>query len=277
MDRGPSGRRIHGGLLPVRNTADAATIRTYAEAAADADIIIAEVGAWSNPLSPDEAERRVALAYCQKQLALADTLGAQCCVNIAGSLSTQWDGPHPNHFTEETFERIVKSVQSIIDAVQPERAFYALETMPWMYPDSPDSYLRLIQAIDRPQFAVHLDPVNMISSPQRYLQNADFLRECFAKLGPYIQSCHAKDIALDSRLTVHLDEACPGQGGLDYRVYLTELNQLASDTTLMLEHLSSEAEYAQAAQYIRTVAAEVKILLSNVTQNARPKPKKPMP
>lgn len=248
-------------LCPLDNAADAATIRAYAQAADGADIVIAEVGAWSNPLSADEAERAAALAHCRKQLALADAIGARCCVNIAGSRGAQWDGPHPENLTTETFDLIVGMVQGIIDAVRPDRACYALETMPWMYPDSPDSYLRLLEAVDRPQFAAHLDPVNMISSPQRFFGSAAFLRECFAKLGPYIKTCHAKDIALAGRLTVHLDEVRPGLGGLDYRTFLTELDKLPADTALVLEHLPTEEDYAQAARHVRAVASELGITL----------------
>jgi sugar phosphate isomerase/epimerase len=246
---------------PIDNTANAETIRAYAQAAAEADIVIAEVGAWSNPLSADEAERTAALSHCKKQLALADAIGARCCVNIAGSCGAQWDGPHPNNLTDATFDLIVERVQGIIDAVRPDRACYALETMPWMYPDSPDSYLRLLQAVDRPQTAVHLDPVNMISSPQRFFGNGDFLRECFAKLGPQIKTCHGKDIALGGRLTVHLDEVRPGLGELDYHTFLTELDKLPADTPLLLEHLPSEEEYALAARHVRAVAAELGVVL----------------
>ena len=246
---------------PVDNAADAATIRAYARAAEEADVVIAEVGAWSNPLSPDEGERNAAIAHCQKQLALADAIGARCCVNISGSRGPQWDGPHPDNLTPEAFEQIVETVRGILDVVQPTRTFYALETMPWAYPDSPDSYLRLIQAIDRPQFAVHLDPVNMISSPQRYYASGDFLRECFTKLGPYVKTCHAKDIVLQGRLTVHLDEVRPGLGALDYRTFLRELDRLNPDTPLMLEHLPTPEEYAQAAEYVRGVAREIGVTL----------------
>ena len=35
--------------------------------------------------------------------------------------------------------------------------------MPWTLPDSPDSYLELMGAIDRRQFAVHFDPTNLIN------------------------------------------------------------------------------------------------------------------
>jgi sugar phosphate isomerase/epimerase len=126
-----------------------------------------------------------------------------------------------------------------------------------MYPDSPESYLDLLRAIDRPQFAVHLDPVNLICSPQRYFDNAALLRHCFETLGPYIKGCHAKDITLSPKLTTHLDEVRPGLGGLDYTVFLKEMERLGPDIPLMLEHLPSAEEYALAAEYVRGIAAGI--------------------
>ena len=246
-------------FCPVDSNASDDVILDYAKAAEKADVIIAEVGAWSNPMSPDEETRRAALERCQGQLALADKIGANCCVNISGSRGQQWDGHHPDNLTEETFDLIVETTRKIIDAVKPTRTFFTLETMPWMYPDSADSYLRLIHAIDRKQFAAHLDPVNLACSPQRFYNNGALIRECVEKLGQYIKSCHAKDIALSEKLTVHLDEVRPGLGGLDYRVYLQELNKLNPDIPLMLEHLPTEEEYALAASHVRAVAKGIGI------------------
>jgi len=241
---------------PVGTNADDDTVRAYETAARKADIVIAEVGAWSNPISPDGPTRKAALEKCRRQLALADRIGARCCVNITGSRGEKWDGPSPKNLTRETFDMIVETTRSIVDDVKPTRTYYTLETMPWAYPDSPDSYLRLFEAIDRKHFAVHLDPVNLVCSPQRYYGNAALIRECFAKLGPHIKSCHAKDILLHPQLTTHLDEARPGTGGLDYATFLKELNKLA-DVPLMLEHLPNAEEYAKAAKHIRSVAREV--------------------
>jgi sugar phosphate isomerase/epimerase len=182
-------------------------------------------------------------------------------VNIAGSRGTKWDGPCADDLTDETFDRIVATVRSILDAVQPTRAYYTLETMPWMYPDSAEAYLRLIRAIDRRQFAVHFDPVNLICSPQRYFSNGAIIREFVAKLGPHIRSCHAKDIWLQDRMTVHLDEVRPGCGALDYRTYLAEIAGLDGDVPLMLEHLSGAEEYRAAADHIRQCAAQAEIPL----------------
>jgi sugar phosphate isomerase/epimerase len=254
-------RGYRAASCPVGAEADHATIKAYADAAAEADIVIAEVGAWSNPLSADEATRQAALVKCQQQLALADEIGARCCVNIAGSRGDRWDGPHPENLTPETFDMIVESVRAIVDGVRPRRAYYALETMPWMYPDSAQSYLDLLEAIDRPQCAVHLDPVNLVCSPQRYFANGALLRECFRLLGPQIVSCHAKDIVLRETLTTHLDEVCPGRGALDYAVYLGELSRLDPDVPLMLEHMHAEDDYREGAAYIRSVATQVGVTL----------------
>jgi sugar phosphate isomerase/epimerase len=65
--------------------ADAETVDAYAAAAASADVVIAEIGAWSNPLSPDERTRATALELCKRRLELADRVRTRCCVNIARS------------------------------------------------------------------------------------------------------------------------------------------------------------------------------------------------
>ncbi|HWT25474.1 MAG TPA: TIM barrel protein [Solirubrobacteraceae bacterium] len=250
--------RRHGfrtAFWPLPDDADAATVRAYRDAAAAADVVIAEVGAWhANPISPDDEIRKAGIARCQAQLALADEAGARCCVTTAGSRGDAWDAPHPDNLTPDTFDLVVDTVREIIDGAAPRRTFYTVEPMPWSFPDSPDSYLELVRAVDRKQFGVHLDPTNMISSPRRYFDNAGFLRECFAKLGPHIRSVHAKDIRLTDELTVHLEEVRPGLGTLDFAVLLTEMEKLDPDTPILVEHLDTEAEYEAAVAHVRGVA-----------------------
>ncbi len=244
-------------VCPLEDASDPDRVAAFRKAARDMDVVIAEVGAWSNPLSPNKVERQKALDLCRDRLALAEMIGARCCVNIAGSVGETWDGPCPADLTAETFDLIVQTVRGIIDQVQPSRTFYTLETMPWMYPDSPDSYLRLIEAVDREQFAVHLDVVNMVNCPTRYFRNAEFVRECFAKLGPHVKSCHAKDVRLEEGFPLHLKEVRPGLGELDYGALLSEVEKLGLDTPVLLEHLPSDEEYHLAAAYLYKVASEL--------------------
>ena len=241
--------------FPLKADATDDEVRAYAAAAEAADLIIAEVGAWSNPIDPDPQQAQKNTAYCITQLGLAERIGARCCVNISGSRNpAQWDGPHPDNFSDATFGLIVETTRKIIDAVQPTRTCFAMEMMPWALPSSPEEYLRLIEAIDRPAFAVHLDPVNIINSPARAYDTARVIRGCFETLGPRIRSAHAKDISLRPELTVHLDEVVAGQGVLDYATFLRHLARLDPDTTLMLEHLETAEQYRQAATHIRGVA-----------------------
>lgn len=241
-------------VCPGVSLADKEKIRAIRQAFSRQDILIAEVGVWNNMLDADPLKRAANLQANIEKMALAEEIGAACCVNIAGSFNPDsWHGPHPRDLSEEAFELTVQNVRTILDTVKPRHAFYTLESMPWMFPDSPDSYLRLLQAVDRPMFGVHLDPVNMISSPQRFFNNSGFLRECFQKLGPWMVSIHAKDIRLETQLTVHLNEARPGLGSLDYAVLLHELSRLPVDTPLIIEHLPDE-EYPPAQEHILDVA-----------------------
>jgi sugar phosphate isomerase/epimerase len=239
---------------PVQPGASSEMIRSFRAEAKKNNILIAEVGAWCNTLDPDESKRKESMRKNIEALQLADEIGASCCVNISGARGEIWDGPYAGNYTKETFDLIVQTVRNIIDQVKPVSAFYTLEPMPYMLPDSPDSYIELIKAVDRKQFGAHLDPVNMISSPRRYFDNAGFLKECFTKLGPYIKSVHAKDIVIVPKLTVHLEERRPGLGTLDYTVFLKEVCKL-KDIPLMLEHLEAQEDYKQAADYVRRVGA----------------------
>ena len=239
---------------PVDEKAPQEMVWEYAKAAEAANIVIAEVGAWSNPLSPDAAAAQKALAHNQERLALADRIGARCCVNITGSRGKDWAGPDEKNFTQETFDLIVETVRKIVDAVKPAKTFYTLETMQVMYPDSADNYLKLIKAIDRKQCAAHFDPTNLVTSTQIYFATGAMIKDAMAKLGPYIRSCHAKDVKLSPRPHIHMDEIRPGLGNLDYKVFLQELSKLDPDTPLMLEHLPNEQEYETAAKHIRGVA-----------------------
>jgi sugar phosphate isomerase/epimerase len=246
---------------PVNDLKNKELIAAYVKEAAAQDLVIAEVGAWSNPLGPNEAERKKAVALNQERLAVAEEAGARCCVNISGSRGANWAGPDPKNFTDETFAMIVDTVRTIIDAVKPTRTFYALETMPCMYPDDTESYLHLMKAIDRKGFAAHFDPTNLICSPQRFYQTGAIIREFVAKLGPYIRSCHAKDVILLPEAVAHLNEIRPGLGGLDYHTYLREVSKLDKDTPVMLEHLSQAEEYTLAAEHVRKVGREVGVAL----------------
>ena len=232
----------------------AAIVKEYAAE----DVAIAEVGAWVNLLDPNPEKRRKNIEYVTEQLALAEELGARCCPDIAGTFNPDvWYGPHPDNFTPRFFDGVVENCRKVIDAVKPKRTKFAIEMMGWCPPTGPDEYVKLIKAVDRAGFGVHLDPCNILTSPQRFYTNAAIIRECFAKLGRWIVSCHAKDLAWEIELQVHFKEVIPGRGEMSYKTYLSELARIPVDAPLMLEHLKTEEEFGEARRYIQGVAKDL--------------------
>lgn len=179
---------------------------------------------------------------------------ARCCVDIVGCRGKAWDGAYLDNYSEDTYTLIVDSIRTIIDAVNPTKTFYTVEPMPWMIPDSPESYLKLIKDVDRKAFAVHLDYANMINSPKLYLKSSEFITHCFSLLGPYIKSVHAKDVIMEHHLPCVIKEVMPGQGSLDFRLVMQLCRQANPDMTIYAEHLDSYEKYAQATSFLRTMS-----------------------
>ena len=226
-------------------------LRATEEAFARHGVVIAEVGRWVNLLDPDAEARKRNLATVTEGLALAEAVGARCCVDIAGSFSaTSWFGPHPDNLGARFFDAAVENARTILDAVKPTRTTFCYELMAWSLPDSPDACLRMIAAVDRKAFSVHLDPCNLINSPERYYRSSEVIRECYRKLGPRIASVHAKDLTWDVEMAVHFREVRIGLGSIDYAVFLAEHARYAPDAPLMLEHLKEEADYDAARDQV---------------------------
>ena len=226
------------------------------QAYAENDIIVAEVGVYGiNILDPDDAQRERNTQIVCERLERADRVGARMCVGHGGRIpSPRWGHllHSPENLSQATFDKTVDAIRNILDRVKPLRAKYGLETESSLLPDSPDIYLELVKAVDHPAFRVHLDPTNITSSVRRFYFNGDFIRDCFAKLGPYITSCHAKDIQMIRYTQVRFVETFAGNGDLDYNAYLSELVKLDADVPLMIEHVTEpQLKWARDAIYDR--------------------------
>lgn len=223
------------------------------------DIVLAEVGTWVNPLSPNHKEREAAQAYLIDRLALADALGGKCCVNVLGSFSdAYWYAPCAQNYTDEFFEEAVVVYQKIIDSVNPKNTKMTFEFMPYCLLDDVQGYLRFLEALDRPQqAAVHLDPVNLVHDPRTLYNHRTLFSSAVDALGDQVMSVHIKDIMLNKEaLNTQLVEVPLGCGEIDMEWMLDCLKRIPGDVPVMLEHLPDDATYDLAAGYLRKLAAE---------------------
>jgi sugar phosphate isomerase/epimerase len=243
--------------VPEVRIEDAQRLADIEKAFAAEDVMLAEIGIWRNLITPDDAVRKVHLAYAAERLAVADAVGAKCAVSYIGSYAAGTDyAPAAENLGQDAFDAAVETCRALLDTVKPKRARFALEMMQYSLPDSVDSYVELIRAVDRPGFGAHFDPVNLIMTPRVYWNSGTLIRECFEKLGEWVVSCHAKDIVLHHQAALHFDEVMIGEGQLDYRTYLRELDRLPRDVPLLLEHLEGEA-YAAARDAVFAVGDDI--------------------
>lgn len=239
-------------VFPVSYLDGEDSVMAYKKAADDAGLTIAEVGIWRNTLAADPQERRQWIDYSIQQVRMADEIGAKCCVNVVGTpYGPRWDGGYRNNFSKKLWQMAIGMIREIIDTARPKHTKFCIESMPWMIPSSPDEYFRLIEDVDRAEFGTHLDVVNMITSPQRYFFNDEFLHECFEKLKGTICSCHLKDIRLKEEYTFQLEECACGQGTLDLELYSCLADTENPDMPMIIEHLTTDEEYAASVEYVR--------------------------
>lgn len=228
-------------------------IDEYVKEAKKNGLVIAEVGIWRNTLDLNESARIKAIKYAIGQLELADRIGSRCCVNILGARGSRWDGAYKENYTKETWDMGVKTIQEIIDSVNPQNTYFTIESMPWMFPTGPDQYLHLLEAVDREKFAVHMDVFNWIWTPKRYFFNEEFIHECFEKLGVYVKSCHLKDVRMEEDYTVFFRETNVGNGNVNIKCLIQEALSYDSDMSFIIEHLNTDEEYLNSVSYIKSL------------------------
>ena len=250
-------KNMRAAYCPVDENAGSAVISEYRKAAQDADIVISEVGAWGYSLvHADPDHRKKAFDYFVQRIRLADEIGAGCTVSVSGSRDGIWDRPHKLNQTEETFEMLVGIIQKMIDTAEPRYTKYALEPMPWMFPDSRENMKSLLDAVNRDAFAVHYDPVNIITTHDHFFNNGEYMKKFVETFGKQIVSCHLKDVAMDPAFNVVIWEKKAGGAdrNLDYKALFTALENLDPEMPVMIEHLQNEEENLAAEQYIRSQA-----------------------
>ncbi|AEF82462.1 xylose isomerase domain protein TIM barrel [Leadbettera azotonutricia ZAS-9] len=250
--------------VPQIDAKDTALVMATREAFQKEGVMLSEAGYWEN-IMDTEAESR---AYHRNRqldsLYLAEEIGAVCSVNIFGSYCHgNGNSQHKAlNFTDEAFEAAVEMARYFLDTVKPKTAFFTYEIFPFDITDSVENIERLIKAVDRKQFGVHLDLVNLINCPRAYFSSGDIAKECVRRFGDRIVSCHAKDIKMkEPSISVILEEVLMGQGNIDLKTFMRQIEGLSRPIPFMLEHLKTEAEYDSAAEYVRKTGKELGINL----------------
>jgi len=250
--------------VPHVSLGDKEKIKAIKEAFEAENIMLAEVGYWENVTDTCEASKKHNLDCLINAFYLAEEVGARCAVDIFGSY-VHGNGNSKfvaKNFSDDAFSDAVDIARYLIDTVKPKTAYFAYEIFPFNVVDCPEMIEKLIHAVDRKQFGVHLDLANLINCPRAYFSSGDIIRDCVKRFGDRIIAAHVKDIKLkEPAISVILEEVVAGTGGLDMNAFAREIHKLPQEIPFMMEHLANEAEYDRAAAYIRKCAEEENIII----------------
>jgi len=249
--------------VPPVDLNDKHKIKAIREAFEAENIILAEVGYWNNIRDLNEETRKTNMDGFTNALYLAEEIGACCAVDIFGLYGTGDDHKFvAKNFSDDAFAEAVDVACSIIDTVKPKKAYLTYEIFPFNIVDSVEMLEKLLIAVDREQFGVHLDLCNLINCPRAFFSSGDIMRECTKKFGNKIAAAHAKDLKLhEPAMNVYLEEVMPGTGRIDLHTFLRELHNLPHEVPVMMEHLSTAEEYDTAAAHFRKCAKEEGIII----------------
>ena len=216
-------------------------------------------------IHPDPGERARALRTLREGLRIGAALGAGNVLTGPGSLSAAggW-APHRDNFSPRSFDLLVESLGIAARYAEEFGVPISVEGHLLTTVDSPERMVALLDAVGSPWVLATCDPVNYIGTLADYYDTAGVLRRFILPLAGRIACAHAKDIVLEDRLTLHLDEGAPGDGGLDYVTYLRLLAQAAPDAGLIVEHMPVERVIPGAA-YVRQAAARAGVALATNT------------
>ena len=205
---------------------------------------------------------RKALEEYHRQLRHAHILGSHC---VGFSILCHRDTP--DMWSEETWQKSMAAVGELVRFAEQEQVDVAAHPHNMSPLCSVERYEELLRTVDSPRLKVLIDPVNL-TWPQMFFRTTELANQIFDVLGDAIASIHVKDITMSSvqrtereyLSVVHLDEAVPGTGSMDYATILTRLAEFPQDITMRLEHFSWE-DTVVGQQHIRYIAREAGVRL----------------
>ena len=230
----------------------------------DNGVRVGEFGGFHKGLdSADEAERSAAIEHHRTQLRHGKMLGAHCV-----GFSAYGDRGKPTMWSEDTWRRCIDAVGNL--AVEAEAAEIDIAAHPHVMGPlcSVARYKELIDEVGSPRLKILMDPVNL-TWPQMVYDTTPLVNEIFDEVGEYVVALHAKDVIMSGGSgvraakglgVIHIDEAVPGTGYMDYRTLLKRMDPIDHDVTLHVEHFGFE-DTIEGQNYIRGVADEIGVTL----------------
>jgi sugar phosphate isomerase/epimerase len=228
-------------------------------------------GYWQNLVTSDETARAQSVRVLQAALRLAGWMGARGIDTGPGSMNPAgpWF-PHPDNWTAAAENQLIRSLRECATAAEDAGVLLSLESHQLVTPRTPEIAARILDAVDSPWVRCDYDSANWITL-ETIFDTGRAVGSHFDLLGRHICSAHAKDIWVEDRLAVHLQDGCPGKGLMDFPTLFRRLEALDPDYPLIAEGNSTADLPEVGALFHRTAEAlGIRILDTGEAPGAAP-------
>jgi sugar phosphate isomerase/epimerase len=215
-------------------------------------------GYWQNMITPDETCRAEAMRTIPAALRLAGWMGARGIDTGPGSMNP--DGPwypHSDNYTAGARRQLVRTLQECAKAAEDAQVFLSLESHQLVTLKTPEITREVLDEVGSPWVTADYDSANWITLDTIFDTGAA-LDHHFDVLGPRVISCHAKDIWIENRLTLHLQDGCPGKGRMNFHTLFRRMQALSPELPVISEG-NNTAELPAVSALFHRVAAELDI------------------
>ncbi len=194
------------------------------------------LGAYFNPVHPDEKEVRDGIQYFKKHLEIASHLGTSYVGSETGSYQGSPWTLHPKNHTDEAMDRVVEVFRELADEAKKHNVFVAIEGAYQHIAYSPKRLKDIIDRIHSPHVKVIVDLFNYL-----HIGNIDermtILDEAIDLFGDQIVIFHLKDFIIqDNRLV----QVGLGQGLMDYPRIIKLIKEKTPDAYLIFEGVTGD-------------------------------------
>jgi sugar phosphate isomerase/epimerase len=209
-------------------------------------------GYWQNMVTSDEARRRESVRTVHAALRLAGWLGSRGIDTGPGSMNPAgpWF-PHPDNWTTAARRQLVKSLKECAQAAEDAGVYLSLEGHQLVTLESAEVTRDVLDEINSPWVRSDYDSANWITR-ETVFNTAAAVDHHFDVLGRHIVSCHAKDIWIENRLALHLEDGCCGKGNMDFKTLFRRMENLSPDYPVIAEGNNTEELPAVSELFHRT-------------------------
>jgi sugar phosphate isomerase/epimerase len=189
-------------------------------------------------VSTDEDVRRAGVEGARDIVKLAARMGVTESGVRPTSLNPNGDWwPHPDNYKPETEDRLVRSLNEILQTAEDHGITMVLETHVTTTLNSAHSIRRVIERTGSKRLKINLDPCNFVGDLPTAFNPTPMINEMFDVVGEYIATVHVKDYYLEDRFTVHVSETVIGTGMMDFATIFRRLHEIKPDGYVVIEHL----------------------------------------